>query len=257
MEVFAGFTEHADHNAGRVIDEIERQGKLDNTLIFYIWGDNGSSAEGQNGTISELLAQNGIPTTIQQHIKALDDLGGLDVLGSPKTDNMYHAGWAWAGSTPYKSTKVVAAHFGGTAPADGRLVAGEDQADATTAAAVPPRHRHRADDLRGHEDHPAACGQRRPAGLDRRRQHGLHVRRREGEGPADDAVLRRHGQPRHLPRRLVRLHVRPAYPVGAGVAEGHRGVVAREGHVGAVQPRRRLVPGRTTSPRRCRRSSPR
>jgi arylsulfatase A-like enzyme len=114
MEVFAGFSEHADFHAGRVIDEIERQGKLDNTLIFYIWGDNGSSAEGQHGTISELLAQNGIPTTIEQHIKALDSLGGLDVLGSPKTDNMYHAGWAWAGSTPYRSTKLVAAHFGGT-----------------------------------------------------------------------------------------------------------------------------------------------
>jgi arylsulfatase A-like enzyme len=62
MEVFAGFTEHADYNAGRVIDEIERQGRLENTLIFYIWGDNGSSAEGLNGTISEQLAQNGIPT---------------------------------------------------------------------------------------------------------------------------------------------------------------------------------------------------
>jgi arylsulfatase len=114
MEVFAGFAEHADYNAGRVIDEIEKQGKLDNTLIFYIWGDNGASAEGQNGTISELLAQNGIPSTIEQHIKAMNDLGGLDVLGSPKTDNMYHAGWAWAGSTPYQSTKLVAAHFGGT-----------------------------------------------------------------------------------------------------------------------------------------------
>jgi arylsulfatase len=114
MEVFAGYAEHADHNAGKLIDEIERQGKLDNTLIFYIWGDNGSSAEGQNGSISELLAQNGIPTTISQHIKALDELGGLDALGSPKTDNMYHAGWAWAGSTPYQSTKLVAAHFGGT-----------------------------------------------------------------------------------------------------------------------------------------------
>lgn len=114
MEIYAGFAEHGDHNAGRVIDEIERQGKLDNTLIFYIWGDNGSSAEGQNGSISELLAQNGIPTTIEQHIKAVNDLGGLDVLGSPKTDNMYHAGWAWAGSTPYRSTKLVGAHFGGT-----------------------------------------------------------------------------------------------------------------------------------------------
>ena len=114
MEVFAGFAEHTDYNAGLLIDEIEKQGKLDNTLIFYIWGDNGSSAEGQNGSISELLAQNGIPTTIQQHIDALDELGGLDVLGSPKTDNMYNAGWAWAGSTPYKSTKLIAAHFGGT-----------------------------------------------------------------------------------------------------------------------------------------------
>ncbi|MCE9530878.1 MAG: arylsulfatase [Planctomycetes bacterium] len=114
MEVFAGFAEHADYNAGRVIDEIERQGKLDNTLIFYVWGDNGSSAEGQNGTISEQLAQNGIVTKIPQHIKALNELGGLDALGGPKTDNMYHAGWAWAGSTPYKSTKLVGAHFGGT-----------------------------------------------------------------------------------------------------------------------------------------------
>jgi arylsulfatase A-like enzyme len=114
MEVYAGFAEHADYHAGRVIDEIEQEGKLNNTLIFYIWGDNGASAEGQNGTISELLAQNGIPSTIQQHIKALNELGGLDVLGSPKTDNMYHAGWAWAGGTPYKSTKLVAAHFGGT-----------------------------------------------------------------------------------------------------------------------------------------------
>ena len=114
MEVFAGFTEHADYNAGRVIDEIERQGKLDNTLIFYIWGDNGSSAEGLNGTISEQLAQNGIPTKISQHIEALKELGGLDALGGTKTDNMYHAGWAWAGSTPYKSTKLVGAHFGGT-----------------------------------------------------------------------------------------------------------------------------------------------
>ena len=114
MEVFAGFAEHADYNAGRVIAEIERQGKLDNTLIFYIWGDNGSSAEGQNGTISEQLAQNGIPSKVSQHIKALNELGGLDALGSPKTDNMYHAGWAWAGSTPYRSMKLVGAHFGGT-----------------------------------------------------------------------------------------------------------------------------------------------
>ena len=114
MEVAAGFTEHVDVQVGRVVDEIDRLGYGDNTLIFYIWGDNGSSAEGQSGTISELLAQNGIPSSIRQHIDALAELGGLDELGSHKTDPMYHAGWAWAGSTPYKGTKLLASHFGGT-----------------------------------------------------------------------------------------------------------------------------------------------
>ena len=114
MEVAAGYAEHTDVQVGRLIDGMDKLGYGDNTLIFYIWGDNGSSAEGQNGTISELLAQNGIPSAIKQHIKALDELGGLDVLGSPKTDNQYHAGWAWAGSTPYKGTKLLASHLGGT-----------------------------------------------------------------------------------------------------------------------------------------------
>jgi arylsulfatase len=112
MEVFAGFTEHVDVQVGRIVDEVEKLGYGDNTLIFYIWGDNGASSEGQNGTISELLAQNGIPTTVKQHIQAANELGGLDVLGSPKADNMYHAGWAWAGSTPYQATKLIASVFG-------------------------------------------------------------------------------------------------------------------------------------------------
>lgn len=60
MEVFAGYTEHADVQAGRLLEALDELGIRDNTLIFYVWGDNGSSAEGQNGTISELLAQNGI-----------------------------------------------------------------------------------------------------------------------------------------------------------------------------------------------------
>jgi arylsulfatase A-like enzyme len=176
MEVFAGFTEHADYNAGRVIDEIERQGKLDNTLIFYIWGDNGSSAEGLYGTISEQLAQNGIPTKISQHLEALKELGGLDALGRPKTDNMYHAAWAWAGSTPYKGTKLMGAYFGGTRQPMAVSWPKRIKARPDAAGAVPPRHRHRADDLRADEDHAAARGQRLRAGLDRRRQHGLHVR---------------------------------------------------------------------------------
>ncbi len=114
MEVFAGFVEHADVQAGRVIDELDRLGIRDNTLVIYIWGDNGSSAEGQNGSISELLAQNQIPNTVEQQIEVMNQLGGLDALGGPKMDNMYHAGWAWAGDTPLRYTKLIASHFGGT-----------------------------------------------------------------------------------------------------------------------------------------------
>ena len=114
MEVFAGFVEHVDIQAGRLIDELDRLGIRDNTIVFYIFGDNGASAEGQQGTVSELLAQNNIPNTIQQQLAALEKLGGLDALGGPKTDNMYHAGWAWAGDTPFQHTKLIASHFGGT-----------------------------------------------------------------------------------------------------------------------------------------------
>jgi arylsulfatase A-like enzyme len=114
MELYAGFVEHTDAQVGKLVDFLDQTGQRDNTIILYIWGDNGSSAEGQNGSISELLAQNQIPNTIAQQMKALDELGGLKALGGPLTDPLYHAGWAWAGSTPFRSTKLVAAHFGGT-----------------------------------------------------------------------------------------------------------------------------------------------
>lgn len=114
MEVAAGFAEHVDVQVGRILDTVDELGFGDNTLVLYIWGDNGSSAEGQGGTISELLAQNGIPSTTRQHIDVLETLGGLEVLGTPATDNMYHAGWAWAGSTPYKGMKLLPSHLGGT-----------------------------------------------------------------------------------------------------------------------------------------------
>ena len=100
--------------SGRLIDGLDELGIRDNTIVFYIWGDNGSSAEGQAGTISELLAQNQIPNTIEQQIERLNKIGGLDELGGPKVDNMYHAGWAWAGDTPFRYTKLIASHFGGT-----------------------------------------------------------------------------------------------------------------------------------------------
>ncbi len=114
MEVFAGFTEHVDAQVGRLVNGLEELGLRDNTVILYVFGDNGSSAEGQNGTISELLAQNQIPNTVAQQLTALDKIGGLDALGTARTDSMYHAGWAWAGNTPFRYTKLIASHFGGT-----------------------------------------------------------------------------------------------------------------------------------------------
>ena len=83
-------------------------------MVFYIWGDNGSSSEGGHGTVSELLTQNQIAVSIDDQIKTLEEMGGLDVLGTPATDNHYNAGWAWSGSTPYKGTKLSASYFGGT-----------------------------------------------------------------------------------------------------------------------------------------------
>src|ERR1700712_3292597 len=115
MEVFAGFLEHADVQAGKVIDELERLGLRDNTLIFYVLSDNGASSEGAGGTINEMLTLNGVPMPFAQQMKILEEqYGGLPALGGPKVANMYHAGWAWAGESPFQGTKLVAGYFGGT-----------------------------------------------------------------------------------------------------------------------------------------------
>ena len=164
MEVFAGFTEHVDAQVGKLIDGLDEMGMRDNTIVFYIFGDNGSSAEGQKGSISELLAQNNIPNTIEQQLGALDKIGGLDALGGPKMDNMYHAGWAWAGDTPFQYTKLIASHFGGTRNPMAVSWPARDQARQDAAAAVPPCQRHRADDLRDSRHQAAESGRRIQAG---------------------------------------------------------------------------------------------
>ena len=114
MELYAGFCEHTDAQVGKLVNFLDESGQRENTVILYLWGDNGCSAEGQNGSISELLAQNQIPNTIAQQIKSLEELGGLKALGGPLTDNINHAAWAWAGNTPFRHTKLVASHLGGT-----------------------------------------------------------------------------------------------------------------------------------------------
>jgi arylsulfatase A-like enzyme len=109
MEVFAGFGEYADTEIGRFIKAIEATGQLDNTLIFYVVGDNGASAEGgMSGLFSEMTYFNGVTETVQDILKHYDELGG------PTTYPHYAAGWAVAGDTPFTWTKQVASSYGGT-----------------------------------------------------------------------------------------------------------------------------------------------
>ena len=108
-EVFAAYVAYSDNEIGRVIQAVDDMGKLDNTLIIYIEGDNGTSAEGSTlGTPSELLSIQGI------NVPVADQLKFLDAWGSDKTYPHMSVAWSWAFDTPFKWTKQVASHFGGT-----------------------------------------------------------------------------------------------------------------------------------------------
>jgi arylsulfatase len=109
MEVFAGFAEHTDHQVGRLVEALEERGELENTIFFYVVGDNGSSAEGgMIGMFNENTYFNGVQETLDMQLKVIDDLG------SEKAYNHFAAGWAVAGNTPFTWTKQVASNFGGT-----------------------------------------------------------------------------------------------------------------------------------------------
>src|SRR5271165_3336712 len=108
-EVFAGFAAYTDHEIGRVIQAVDDMGKLDNTLIIYIDGDNGTSAEGTvYGTFNQYTAYQGVPVPVPVQMKF------YDVWGSSKTYPHMSVAWSWAFDTPFKWTKQVASHFGGT-----------------------------------------------------------------------------------------------------------------------------------------------
>ena len=109
MEVFAGFGEYADTEIGRLVQAIADTGQLDNTLVFYLVGDNGASAEGgMNGLYNEATYFNGVLETVPDILKHYDELGG------PTTYPHYAAGWAVAGDSPFEWTKQVASSYGGT-----------------------------------------------------------------------------------------------------------------------------------------------
>jgi arylsulfatase len=111
MEVYAGFLEHTDHQVGRLIDALDGLGVLEDTLVYYIIGDNGASAEGtMNGAFNELANFNGMAALETPEFL----LSKMDALGSPTSYNHYSVGWAWAMDTPFQWTKQVASHWGGT-----------------------------------------------------------------------------------------------------------------------------------------------
>lgn len=108
--IYAAYLAYTDHEIGRVIQAVEDAGKLDNTLIIYISGDNGSSAEGSpNGTPNEVAQFNSVEVPVADQLKYFYDVWGTD-----KTYPHMAVGWTWAFDTPYKWTKQVASHFGGT-----------------------------------------------------------------------------------------------------------------------------------------------
>jgi arylsulfatase len=109
QEVFAGFLEHADAQVGRIVDALETIGQRDNTLIIYIVGDNGPSAEGSlTGTVNNMKTQHGFPDDVATMLQHIGEIGGS------RFENHYPVPWCWAGSSPLKWMKQVASHFGGT-----------------------------------------------------------------------------------------------------------------------------------------------
>ncbi len=109
METYAAFASHTDHQVGRLLDVLHDRGQLDDTLVIYILGDNGASAEaGPYGTFNEIAYQNNVLMTTDDMLPHLDEIGG------PKSFNHFTSGWAHAMNTPYQWSKAVASHWGGT-----------------------------------------------------------------------------------------------------------------------------------------------
>ena len=211
MEIYAGFLEHTDFHVGRLIDTLETIGALENTLVYYIIGDNGASAEGTvNGAFNEMANFNGMAAIETPEFMA----SVKDKLGTVDAYNHYAVGWAWAMCTPYQWTKQVASHWGGTR--NGTIV--HWPAGITSKGGLRSQFCHVIDvaptilEAAGLPEPDFVNGvQQSP---DRGHQHDLHLRRTGRPGTARPAVLRDGRQPRHLLQGLERRH--PAqHPVAA------------------------------------------
>ncbi|HET7236511.1 MAG TPA: sulfatase-like hydrolase/transferase [Actinomycetota bacterium] len=115
MEVFAGFSENADWNVGRLLDAIEEMGELEDTLIVYIWGDNGASMEGTiTGSFNETTFFNGVVLEPEEQLRMIEKWGGIEELGGFHTAPHFAAAWAHANNAPFQWGKQMASHLGGT-----------------------------------------------------------------------------------------------------------------------------------------------
>ena len=219
MEVYAGYSENADYNAGRVIDAIDELGELDNTLVLWIWGDNGASMEGTiTGSFNELTMQNGIPLTDEMQLQLSERYGGVEAWGNQMMAPHYSAAWAWAGNTPFKWGKQVGSHLGGTR---NPLVAHWPER-ISEAGALRSHFTHVIDigptilDIAGHPD--ADPRRRGRAGADARGDVRRFADRRRGPRAAHPAVLRDDRQPGDVQGRLVAVDADRAHPLGAHAA---------------------------------------
>ena len=248
MEVYAGFSENADHNVGRVIDAIDELGELDNTVILWIWGDNGASMEGTiTGSFNELTMQNGIPLTDEMQLQLSERYGGLDQWGAPIMDPHYSAAWAWAGNTPFQWGKQVGSHLGGTRNPlvvhwpDGVQDKGGLRSQFTHVIDVAPTIL----ELAGIPEPTTVDG------IEQEPMHGTTFTESLTDagraGAPHPAVLRDRRQPGHVQGRLVAGREDRTDPVGAHPGGDH---ALRAGCLGprrrpgrAVLPARRLLPG--------------
>ena len=230
MEIYAGFLEQTDHEIGRVVDAIEDLGILDDTLIYYIIGDNGASAEGTlNGCFNEMTTLNGMPgiETTEFLLSKIDDFG------TPNAYNHYAVGWAHALCTPYQWTKQVASHWGGTR--NGTIVHWPNgieptrarSATSSTTSSTSPRRSWRR----------RACPHRPSVnGIAQAPLEGVSMLAtlRDAKAPEthDGSVLRDVRQSRHLPPGLDRGDQAP-HPV-----EGRHPAAVRRRRLGALRSRR-------------------
>ena len=235
MEIYAGFLEHTDYHVGRLIDTIENIGALDNTLVYYIIGDNGASAEGTvNGAFNEMANFNGMSAIETPEFMA----SVQDKLGTVEAYNHFAVGWAWAMSTPLSVDEAGRVALGWHPERHHRALADRDQQQGRTPLPVLPRHRRGTD----HSGSRGAAG----AGLrewgaaitHRGHQHDVHIRGTRRPGTARSAVLRDGREPRHLLQGVERGH-----PAQHSLVAGREGAAAGRGRVGALRRRDRLDPG--------------